>query len=86
MRCQVMRLALQQRKKAIAFVSSVGILAGINHPEPVRESEEALDLATEHLGDGGYAMGCGAVLYFTPCHWLTHRPSCRLSGLEVGSM
>ena len=58
---QVMRLALQQRRKAIAFVSSVGILAGIEHPQPVRESEEALDLATQHLGDGGYAMGCVSV-------------------------
>jgi fatty acid CoA ligase FadD9 len=55
---EVMRLALTQRKKALAFVSSVGVLAGIDHPEPVLESEEGLKLATEHLGDGGYAMGC----------------------------
>ena len=57
MRLQVIRLALTQRKKALGFVSSVGIMAGISHPEPVMESEDALSLCSEHAGDGGYAMG-----------------------------
>ncbi len=54
---QVMRLALTQRKKALGFVSSVGIMAGISHPEPVLESEDARSLCSEHAGDGSYAMG-----------------------------
>ena len=55
--CQVMRMALTRRKKAVGFVSSVGILAGIAHPQPVLESEDARSLASEHAGDGAYAMG-----------------------------
>ena len=50
-------MALTKRKKAVGFVSSVGILAGIDHPQPVLESEDALSLASEHAGDGVYAMG-----------------------------
>lgn len=50
-------MALTQRKKALGFVSSVGIMAGIPHPGPVLESEDALSLCAEHAGDGGYAMG-----------------------------
>lgn len=53
----MMRLALTRRKKAVGFVSSVGIMAGIHHPQPVLESEDALSLASEHAGDGAYAMG-----------------------------
>ena len=55
--CQVMRMALTKRKKAVGFVSSVGILSGIGHPEAVLESEDAHSLASEHAGDGAYAMG-----------------------------
>jgi len=54
---QVIRMALTKRKKALGFVSSVGIVAGISHPEPILESEDALSLASEHAGDGIYAMG-----------------------------
>jgi thioester reductase-like protein len=54
---QVIRLALTMRKKALGFISSVGIMAGISHPEPVLESEDALSLCSEHAGDGAYAMG-----------------------------
>lgn len=56
-----MRLALMRRKKALAFVSSVGVLGGLTHPDTVQESEHALALASEHPGDGGYALGCAAL-------------------------
>ena len=53
----MIRLALTQRRKALGFVSSVGVMAGLPHPEPVLESEDALSLCSEHAGDGSYAMG-----------------------------
>lgn len=54
---ELMRLAVSERKKALTFISSVGVMAGIQHPEPVLESEDGLSLASEHYGDGSYAMG-----------------------------
>ena len=55
---QVMRLALARRKKALAYVSTVGVVGGLDHPGPVLESEDGPSLCAEHPGDNGYAMGC----------------------------
>lgn len=57
-RVQVMRLALTERKKALAYVSTVGVVGGLDHPQPVLESEDGPSLCSEHPGDDGYAMGC----------------------------
>ncbi|BDA45159.1 Carboxylic acid reductase [Coccomyxa sp. Obi] len=56
---EVMRLALNQRKKALGFLSTVGVVAGLDHPEAVLESEDGPSLCSEHPGDGGYAVGYG---------------------------
>jgi fatty acid CoA ligase FadD9 len=61
---EVMRMALSQRRKALTFISSVGVVAGIDHPQPVLESEVGPVLATEHYGEGSYAMGCVPVSVF----------------------
>lgn len=52
-----MRLALNKRKKALGFLSTVGVVAGLDHPEAVLESEDGPSLCSEHPGDGGYAVG-----------------------------
>ena len=54
---QVMRLALTQRKKAFSFLSTVGVVAGLDHPHAVLEAEDGPSLCAEHPGDGGYAVG-----------------------------
>ncbi len=54
---QVMKLALSQRKKALTFLSTVGVVAGLDHPEAVLETEDGPSLCSEHPGDGGYAVG-----------------------------
>ncbi len=61
---QVMRLALNKRKKALGFLSTVGVVAGLDHPEAVLESEDGPSLCSEHPGDGGYAVGCVALTRF----------------------
>ncbi len=53
-----MRLALTQRKKAFSFLSTVGVIAGLDHPQAVMETEDGPSLCAEHPGDGGYAVGC----------------------------
>lgn len=58
----VIRLALTLRAKAVAFISSVGVIAGVPHPDPVLETEDGPSLCTEHPGGGGdqgYAVGFG---------------------------
>lgn len=56
--CQVMRLAVAKRKKEVTFISSVGVVGGLDHPQPVMESEDGPALCDVHPGDGGYAIGC----------------------------
>lgn len=53
-----MKLALTHRKKALSFLSTVGVVAGLDHPQAVLESEDGVSLCSEHPGDGGYAVGC----------------------------
>ena len=56
---EIMKLALQQQRKAITFISSVGVAAGIPHNGAVHESEDGTQLSPEHPGGPeGYAMGC----------------------------
>ena len=55
---EVMRLAITTRVKALIFISSVGVVGGLDHPAPVSEEEVGTKLATELPGDGGYALGC----------------------------
>ena len=55
---EVMKLAVATRVKAITFISSVGVVGGLDHPSPVTEEEVGTSLATELPGDGGYALGC----------------------------
>ncbi len=54
---EVIRLALTLRIKAVIFISSVAIIAGVAHPGPVVESEDATALCTEHPSEGAYAVG-----------------------------
>lgn len=56
--CQVMRMALAKRRKALTFISSVGVVGGLDHPQPVTEAEDGPTLCDVHPGDGGYAIGC----------------------------
>ena len=55
---QVMKFAIATRVKAMAFLSSVAIVGGLDHPQDVMEDEVGTQLCTEHPGDGGYAVGC----------------------------
>ena len=56
---EIMKLALQQQRKAITFISSVGVGAGIPHNGAVHESEDGTRLSPEHPGGPeGYAVGC----------------------------
>ncbi len=56
---EVMRFCLEGRRKAIHFVSSSGVAAGLNRPEPILESEDAASLwPSRGVGSGpgeGYA-------------------------------
>ena len=53
----VIRLALRERRKRIAYVSTVGVASGRDERTPVRESEDALSLWKERPVDSGYAVG-----------------------------
>ena len=58
---QVMRLAIQRRRKSIHFISSTAVLGGLRRSEPVRETELAAALWPRRA-DGGadaYAVGYG---------------------------
>ncbi len=54
---EVMRLALRARRKSLAFVSSVGVAAGLDRKDPVREDEDARALGATRPVDSGYAVG-----------------------------
>jgi fatty acid CoA ligase FadD9 len=61
----VMKLAVAYRRKSLAFISSVGVVSGLDHPQPIKETEIGSLLATEHPGDGAYAMGYSASKWAT---------------------
>ena len=54
---QVMKFCARYRRKALTFISSVGVLMGLDHPQPATEEEVGTRLCTEHPGSEGYAMG-----------------------------
>jgi fatty acid CoA ligase FadD9 len=56
---EVMRLALR-RRAPIAFVSTVGVAAGLEGPDPIREDEGTSALGSRRPIDGGYAVGYAA--------------------------
>ena len=58
-----MKFAVRYRRKALTFISSVGVLIGMdNPPQPALESEVGTKLCTEHPGGEGYAVGCAAAI------------------------
>jgi fatty acid CoA ligase FadD9 len=56
---EVMRLALR-RRAPIGLVSSIGVAAGLDRSDPVREDEDAAALWPRHAVDSGYAVGYAA--------------------------
>ena len=54
---QMMKLAVSYRRKALTFVSSVGVAGPLGIKEIVHESTLGTDLATEFPASGGYAFG-----------------------------
>ncbi len=56
---EMMRLALLHHRKAIAFVSSVGVAGGLDRKDPIREDEDGEALWARRPIDHGYAVGYG---------------------------
>jgi fatty acid CoA ligase FadD9 len=56
---EVMRLALLRRRKAVAFVSTVGVAGGLDRSDPIREDEDGEALWDRRPIDHGYAVGYG---------------------------
>ena len=54
---QVMKLAVQRRRKALAFVSSVGVASPLGIIDAIHEDTLGTNLATEFPASGGYAYG-----------------------------
>ena len=54
---QVMKLAVQHRRKALTFVSSVGVASPLGITDTIQEDTLGTDLATEFPASGGYAYG-----------------------------
>ena len=54
---EIIRLALRERLKSIAYVSTVGVGAGLARAEPVREDESGGALWGERPVNSGYAVG-----------------------------
>ena len=77
---QVMKFAIATRVKAMAFLSSVAVVGGLDHPQDVMEDEVGTRLCTEHPGDGGYAVGYPPSSAATGCskNELRH-PQCLVS-------
>jgi fatty acid CoA ligase FadD9 len=54
---EVIRLAVRERIKSIAYVSTVGVASGLTRRDPVREDEDGRSLWKERPVDSGYAVG-----------------------------
>ncbi len=54
---EAMRLALAGRAKSIAYVSTIGVLAGLERSTPVQEDEDLRALVAERPTEGRYAAG-----------------------------
>ena len=52
-----MKLAVQHKRKALTFISSVGVAGPLGITETIHENTLGADLATEFLPSGGYAYG-----------------------------
>ncbi|AUX39065.1 oxidoreductase [Sorangium cellulosum] len=57
---EIIRLALRRRRKAVGYVSTVGVAGGRDPRDPVREDEDAQSLWKERPTDSGYAVGYAA--------------------------
>ena len=57
---EVMRLAIAKRIKTLNFVSTVGVVAGVQRPDAVSEQEDAALLWKDRPLGEGYAVGYGA--------------------------
>ena len=53
----MMKLAVSYRRKALTFVSSVGVAGPLGIKETVHENTLGTELATEFPASGGYAYG-----------------------------
>ncbi len=53
----MMKLAVSYRRKALTFVSSVGVAGPLGIKKTVQEDTLGTDLATEFPASGGYAYG-----------------------------
>jgi fatty acid CoA ligase FadD9 len=56
---EVLRFALAKRIKAVAYVSTVGVVAGLARSGPILEDEDPRTLYAERPTDEGYAAGYG---------------------------
>ena len=54
---QVMKLAVRYKRKALTFISSVGVAGPLGITENVKETTLGTNIATEFPGSGGYAFG-----------------------------
>ena len=54
---QVMKLAVRYKRKALTFVSSVGVALSLGLPGPIKEDTLGTNIAEEFPGSGGYAFG-----------------------------
>ena len=81
---EVMKLAVDTRVKAVTFLSSVSVVHGLDHPQPVTEEEVGTRLCTECPGDGGYALGCVwcLVSVCAPCSGTAHGPAFKAQRLH----
>ncbi len=59
---QVMKMAVRYKRKALTFISSVGVALPLGKPGPIMEDTLGTNIAEEFPGSGGYAFGCGNLL------------------------
>ena len=52
-----MKLAVRYKRKALTFISTVGVAGPLGRSEIVKETQLGTNLAEEFPGSGGYAYG-----------------------------
>ena len=62
---QVMKLAVSCRRKAITFLSSIAVAAGLERGEPIQDTEVGTLLRTAFPVAGSIATGCALYQYIT---------------------
>ena len=55
-------MAVRYKRKALTFVSSVGVALPLGKAGPISEDTLGTNIAEEFPGSGGYAFGCDALL------------------------